>query len=107
MIRKLSALILAAMAASPCIAGSNWQYGHINNITVAGDDVLVKLDSGLPDNCTGTAYGWMIVPSASKAMKAFVLALWARGDMSSVLVTIYTDGLVGSYCQASQVDPQE
>jgi hypothetical protein len=107
MIRTLITLALAAMAASPCIAGPNWQYGHINNITVAGDDVLVRLDTGLPDNCTGTAFGWMIVPSAAKAMKAFVLALWARGDMNSVSVTIYTDGMVGSYCQVNQVDPQE
>lgn len=106
MIRKLSALLLASMVvAHPCGAALNYQAGHINDITVTGDVIMVKLDSGLPDNCSGTAYGWMMIPADYKAVKALVLALWARGDMSSVPVQIYTDGLVNNYCQVNQIDP--
>jgi hypothetical protein len=107
MIRNLSLLILACMAAGPSMAGPSHQLGRINNITVAADDVLIKLDSGLPDNCAGTNFGWMLIPSTSKALKALVLALWARGDMSSTSVTAYTDALVGSYCHINQIDPVE
>ena len=106
MIRNFIAATLV-MATSTCLAGTNWQVGHINNMTVADDEVYVKLDSGLPDNCTGTSGGWMIVPSASKALKALVLALWARGDMTATSVQIYTNGLVGSYCEVDQIDPYE
>jgi hypothetical protein len=49
----------------------------------------------------------MLIPNASKALKTLVLALWARGDMSSTSVTVYTDGLVGSYCHINQIDPVE
>ena len=105
--RIQTAVALLASIAGPCVAGPTWQTGHINNIAVAGDDIVLKLDSGLPDNCTGTAFGWMLIPSSAKATKALVLALWARGDMSSSTVTIFTGGLVGSYCQVDQIDPIE
>ena len=106
--KRTAIAALTLSIAAPCLAGPTYQMGRINNISVAGDDIVLKLDSGLPDNCTGTAYGWMLVPSSAKAMKAFVLALWARGDMSSTTVTIYTNaGLVGNYCQVDQIDPIE
>ena len=106
--RIQTAVALLASIAGPCVAEATWKTGHINNITVAVDDVLVKLDSGLPDNCTSTAFGWLLIPSSAKATKAFVLALWARGDMSSTVVTIYTTaGVVGNYCHVDQIDPIE
>jgi hypothetical protein len=63
------------------------------------------MDSGLPDNCVGSAYGWMAIPSTHKTMTALVLGLWLRGDIGSVLANVYTDGVVSGYCQINQIDP--
>ena len=63
------------------------------------------LDTGLPDNCNGSAYGWMIISGDYKPMTAFVIGLWMRGDAAQVHVTVYTDGLVGGYCRINQIDP--
>jgi len=79
--------------------------GHISNVTFAGDEVLIMLDAGLPDNCVGTSYGWMRIPAENKSMNAFVIGLWMRGDAQQIVVTVYTDGIVGSYCRISQIDP--
>jgi hypothetical protein len=80
--------------------------GHISNVTFAGDSVMIMVDAGLPDNCAGTGWGWMKVPSESKYMSAFVIGLWMRGDAAQTVVTVYTDGLVGGYCRIAQIDPQ-
>jgi len=79
--------------------------GHINNVTLADDYVMIMIDAGLPGNCAGTSWGWMKVPSTATAMKAFVIGLWMRGDAASTVVTVYTDGLVDGYCRITQIDP--
>jgi hypothetical protein len=66
---------------------------------------MIMLDVGLPSNCEGTAWGWMKVPPENKAMTAFVIGLWLRGDASSTDVSVYTDGVVGGYCRITQIDP--
>jgi hypothetical protein len=86
-------------------AGAGDISGHISNVTFASDFVMIMVDSGLPDNCAGTSWGWMKIPVASKAMAAFVIGLWMRGDAASTLVTVYTDGLVDGYCRITQIDP--
>jgi hypothetical protein len=109
--RRTSVLIAVAYATSlwlhaqPADAESTWTVGHINNVTFAGDIVLIKTDSPLPDNCAGTAFGWIAIPAAYKPMHAFVLALWARGDQASVPVTVYTSAVSSGYCWVTQLDP--
>jgi hypothetical protein len=93
------------LSAELAIAGPVSSHGHITNVTFEGDTVMVMLDSGPPDNCVNTAWGWLKIPAASKAMASFVLGLWLRGDASSTLVTIYSDGLVDGYCRVTQIDP--
>lgn len=101
-------IALALAVATSANAYPNYQSGHITNVTFAGDDVLIMLDSGLPDNCVGTPYGWMQIPSTAKVTKAFVLGLWLRGDLLSVAMTVYTSGRDSSgYCQINQIDPVE
>jgi len=99
----VSALLLSA---APALAGPYYTSGHINNVTFAGNFVMIMTDAPLPDNCVGTSFGWMQIPAANTPMIAFVLALWARGDESSTNVTVYTGGLSGAYCQVNQIDPE-
>jgi hypothetical protein len=87
-------------------AAENYQSGRITNVTFVATGVLIMLDSGLPTNCTGTPFGWMMIPSEAKPISAFVLGLWLRGDAASEPVTVYTTGRVGGgYCQVDQIDP--
>lgn len=80
--------------------------GHVSNVTFAGDSTMIMVDAGLPGNCAGTSWGWMKIPPENKAMNAFVLGLWMRGDAAQVNVSVYTDGLVGGYCRITQIDPE-
>ena len=79
--------------------------GRIIDVTFAQDFVMIRVDTGLPDNCVGTAWGWMKVAPENKAMTAFVVGLWMRGDAALTNVTVYTGGLVGGYCRVDQIDP--
>lgn len=97
---------LITLVSTNALADAANQNGRINNITVAGNTVLIRLDTGLPDNCTGTPYGWMQVPEASKVMQSLVLGMWMRGDAAETVVTVYTTGLgTNGYCQINQIDP--
>jgi hypothetical protein len=97
-------ILFAASASSQTAA--TYVSGHISNVTFAGDYLMIMVDAGLPDNCVGTGWGWMKIPPENKPMIAFVTGLWMRGDAAQVVVTVYTDGLVGGYCRISQLDPQ-
>jgi hypothetical protein len=100
--------LLSMLVVGAAQAAENYQSGHISNITFVADTVFIQLDSGLPTNCTGTPHGWMTIPTANKAMIAFVTGLYLRGDMASVAVTVYTSGIGSSgYCQITQIDPAE
>jgi hypothetical protein len=79
--------------------------GHISNVTFASDVVMIMVDAGLPDNCVGSGWGWMKISSEKKAMMAFVLGLWMRGDAAQTVVTVYTGGLVDGLCRVDQIDP--
>jgi hypothetical protein len=106
----LSAMIgVLGFAATPMAANASptYQVGRINNVTFAGDGVLIRLDTGLPDNCAGTGSGWMLIPISAKPIQAFVLGLWLRGDAAQVTVVVYTTaGVVSGYCQIDQIDPE-
>jgi hypothetical protein len=102
-----SVVMLAIFAVSgPTVAADTYLGGRISNVTFSGDVILIMLDTGVPDNCIGTPYGWMVIPAEYKSMKAFVLGLWMRGDAGQVPMTVYTSGRDGSgYCQINQIDP--
>jgi hypothetical protein len=97
--------IAVAVASGAANAQPTYVSGHINDVTFVWDAVLIRVDSGLPDNCAGTSYGWMKIPVENKSMNAFVVGLWMRGDAQQVAVTVYTDGLVNGYCRVTQIDP--
>jgi len=63
---------------------------------------MIRLDTGVPDNCIGTPFGWMLIPESAKTMVAVTLI--AR--LQNVLVTVYTNGRdVSGNCIVNQVDP--
>src|SRR5437899_3233211 len=62
-------------------ADSYYQVGKIQNVTFLYDTVLIRLDTGIPDNCNGTSSGWLAIPAAHRPMQSWVIALWVRGDL--------------------------
>lgn len=97
---------LMVLASTSAAAYDSYQTGRIADVTVAGNTMLLRLDTGMPDNCAGTPFGWLQVPEASKVMQAFVLGVWMRGDAAQTSVTVYTDARTGGgYCQINQIDP--
>lgn len=103
---------LGVFCAAPAIAGSNFEAGHIVAMSAVDGNggppngLVIRLDSGLPDNCSGTPFGWMWVPASSSVITAYVLSFWLSGNTSSVSVTVYTSGLSSNgFCQVTQVQP--
>lgn len=95
-----------ALASTSAAAYDTYQDGRISNITVAGNTVMIMLDTGMPTNCAGSPFGWMQIPENNKAMQSLVLGLWMRGDAAQTYVVVYTDARVGGgYCQINQIDP--
>jgi hypothetical protein len=95
-----------ALASTSAAAYDSYQAGRITNLTVAGNTILIMLDTGMPDNCAGTPSGWLQIPEASKVMQALALGIWMRGDAAQTNVTVYTDARTGGgYCQINQIDP--
>jgi hypothetical protein len=98
-----TAAALLGSGTSNALAAAEYQSGRINNITTIAEGLMLTLDSGLPTNCTGTPYGWMLIPQANRVMVATVLALWLSGARD---VTVYVNTYTGSsYCIVNQVDP--
>ncbi|GFE88655.1 hypothetical protein [Steroidobacter agaridevorans] len=86
-------------------AGPNYQDGRVIDITMAGGEVMIRLDTGLPDNCAGAPYGWMSIPATGKPMQAYILGLQLRGDLGDVQMRVFTAGLVNGSCSVNQIDP--
>ena len=98
------AFLIVVAFSSNARAADTYLAGRISNVTFAGDMVLIMLDTGVPDNCAGTPYGWMAIPTTYKSMVAFVIGLWMRGDAAQVSMTVYTDSRPpGGYCQINQI----
>jgi len=80
--------------------------GKIVNVSFVGAEIFIMVDAGLPDNCAGTPYGWMVIPVAAKATSAFVIGLRLSDGLSQTTVYVYTSGRDASgYCQINQIDP--
>lgn len=100
--------VVVLMCAQASHAYETYAIGHINNVTFAGDEILVRLDSPNPDNCASSRIGWMKIPAQQKAMQSFVIGLWLRGDISQTTVVVYTNPPdTSGYCSINQIDPDE
>lgn len=100
----LFCLVLFALSVSSVFGGDNTLYGRISNITSVPEGMLIKMDTGAPNNCQGTPWGWMLIPEANKTIISVTLLAKAMGKNASV----YTYQFSGTgYCQIWQVDPDE
>ena len=101
-------LASAFIAHAPPALAEAYQTGHISSMSTVNNGVsgvLIRLDSGLPSNCTGTPFGWLWIPDGT-TMGAYVLGLWLSGSESSALVTVYASGLAtNGFCEVTQIQP--
>ncbi len=85
------------------IAESNYLGGNFSNITSAGVGLMIMLDSGIPTNCAGTPYNWILIKEENKTMIALAMTMWAKKETCA---TVYTAPVGGSgYCTVTQLDP--
>jgi hypothetical protein len=86
------------------LAADTYLYGTLTNVTVgSAGDLLIMLSTGVPTNCTGVPYGWMMIPAANKTMIALaILTMQGHGA-----ATVYTYPLSGGQCVINQFDPDE
>src|SRR6185437_903563 len=99
------ALAMLPMPRAQAQAYSTYAAGHITRVSFATTGVMIMLDVGVPANCTGVAYGWLMVSSASTPLVAFVTGLWMRGDASQKELVVYTSGIDSTgNCQVNQID---
>lgn len=100
-LKKVSAAVLLFSAFS--YAADHYLSGTIVNVTTTASGLMVMLDNGIPTNCQGTPYNWMLIKEENKTMISMVLAMWASGKKTA---TVYTAGITpGSYCEITQLDP--
>ena len=87
-----------------CWAAANYQSGKIKNLTATTGGIMIMMDKGLPDNCAGTPYGWLLIKEENTALTSVVLAAWVSGKSTG---TVYTSGRGNGtgYCIVNQFDP--
>ena len=85
-------------------ANGNNKSGDIVNLTATTAGIMIKLNSGLPSNCDGTPYGWMLIKKEHTAIISAVLAAWVSDKKAGV---VYVSGRenANGYCLVNQFDP--
>lgn len=104
--KRLSWLLFSLIMVGSAGAAPTYLTGNISNITSMVGGLLIKLDAGVPDDCTGTPYNWMMIAESNKTMIATALAAWHAGQKR---VTVYMAGTYSGsgYCMIGQFDPAE
>jgi hypothetical protein len=103
--RRVSLALIAALGAMTLTthAADTYLSGTMTNITSGTPGLMLMLDTGVPTNCAGSPYGWMLIPEANKTMIATALMAWHSGNR---VVTVYTNAAPsGSLCIVNQFDP--
>jgi hypothetical protein len=96
------AAALIALSASAAQAG--YLTGTITDITSTPDGLMLKLSTGLPADCTGSPYNWMLVPEQYKTIIVTTLGFYLGGMKT---VTVYSVPTTNFYCKINQIDPVE
>ncbi|MCL6270744.1 hypothetical protein M3P05_12500 [Sansalvadorimonas sp. 2012CJ34-2] len=91
-------------ASSSSFAAEEYVSGNISNLTAIESGIMIMMDKGMPDNCKGSPYGWMLIENENSFLGATVLSIWLKGKRSG---TIYTSGRPGGkgFCIVNQFDP--
>jgi hypothetical protein len=99
----IAIIALAVFQANNVAAAESYLSGKITNITSTSAGLMLMLDTGLPDNCEGTPWGWMLIPKAETTMISVALAMYTSGRLS---VTVYTNPRAATgWCTVNQFDP--
>ena len=102
LMKKLLFALCGLALASPASSGPSWMNGNITQISSVSNGLMIMLDSGVPDNCVGTPYGWMVIPDSAKSIVALTLV----AKIYKSPVTVYTTGRDATgYCIVNQVQP--
>lgn len=110
MIRSLSQTLAIAVllgvtgvgVSATARAEATYLTGRITNVTSGAAGLLIMLDTGVPTNCTGASYNWMVIPEANKTMIAVALITWQNQGSA----TVYTNTLdPNNGCVINQFDP--
>lgn len=100
-----AAALVATLSPLAAHAGPSYIGGAMSNVSSSAGGLLVMWSSGIPDNCAGTPYNWMIIPESNKTMIAVALTMWSTGRKGG---TIYTSQFTGNgYCVINQLDPDD
>ncbi|MDW6094812.1 hypothetical protein [Vibrio rhizosphaerae] len=102
--KKLIVGLLLSLTSVSVWSAEGYQSGSISNITATTNGIMIMMDKGLPGNCKGTPYGWMLIKQENTALTSMVLAAWTSGRKTG---TVYTSGREGNqgYCLINQFDP--
>jgi len=98
---KAAFCLIAAVFALPSHAEEGYLSGRITDVTSGSTGLLVRLETGVPGNCTGVSYGWMLIPESNKTMIAVALLTWQNHSGA----TVYTNALSAGNCTINQFDP--
>jgi hypothetical protein len=102
---KAALTSVALSASASCFAEDTYLSGTVTNLTSITSGILLKLDTGLPTNCIGSPWGWMLIRAENRPMTALLLTMYASGRKRA---TVYTVGVTQTgYCEISQYDPEE
>jgi len=102
--KKILISLVLAFSSQLANSAEHYQSGAIKNITSTPAGLMIMMDSGLPSNCEGTPFGWMLIEQKNTTMISVVLAAWASNNKSG---TVYTSGRPNGtgYCIVNQFDP--
>jgi hypothetical protein len=98
---KVAACVLLAAFARPSHAEETYLSGTVIDVTSGASGLLVRLSTGVPGNCTGVSYGWMLISETNKTMIAVALLTWQNHGGA----TVFTYALSGGNCTINQFDP--
>jgi hypothetical protein len=96
-------LVSVCLICSSTVAqnAANYVSGSITGQTSGPAGLYVQVSGGLPTNCAGTAWGWMLIPETNKSMVSLTLLAIAQNRQ----VTVFTEGIPQgqAYCVVGQV----
>ena len=99
------AVLIMVVTTGQTIAGPDYISGNVKNYTAIQGGLMIMVDTGVPDNCVGTPYGWMIIAEEDKAMLAMA---FMRINQDKMGVTAYSEGdFYLGFCRVTQYDPAE
>lgn len=105
MTKFLMVIFCLSVFSAPTFGAEASLFGKIYDISANAAGVMVRMDTGVPGNCAGSPYGWMLIKQEHVAITSVVLSAWALGKTSG---TVYTSAPNGSgFCLVNQFDPKE